>query len=814
MDRFSLILLRLAILLWVFVVLGSSSAYATPEVPDKDENVVRVRILNLQDYTFPNLGAHVSVRRAGYHLPGLTEANFLITEETGAPFHPDSVTPIPILNKQIVLVLDHSVSQPQEWYNVRAAAVHFLEQLQPGDQAAVIIYGGLVGPIIDWTSPAAAIAGLYDVDWVYQYSVLHDAVAAGIQLDALLPLEEGNNRAIVVIADRPHTSPTSVTSVTNIAILVQQQNVPIYFYCYGSKQVADPEFETLVQNTGGFSRMLPNSTDLPTELDKLLLLLNQGYALLYRSRLPTSEQPTDKRVVQIDYLPFQLPEQDVQSVPGMSMHRTPGEAAPIDIYGIEENQPIAGRVDISIDANTFLPLRQITYTLNGQPINFVTVPPSQPITLTNANHILQIDIDTLLAECGFDSAGTYTLGVVVEDITRHKRSNAISFLWHPLEAGQVHILPSATITVTEPKTITIIAETPVASSERIPFTRAEFWLGTQLLGVDVTEPFTIPYPVDLSSVGNYTVGVRLTDEKGRVALATSETPLSIFPPRAPSQETTSSTLRGIPLWGWVLVALAALLALILLLAALAKQLEENSRLEGAIRVFNQGNIISDYGIGTKPPQPLHVGFPVIITAAATHSSNGNGQYVPTTMKIAAVPGNNIAFERIVGRARGWTRISQSLGSILRIFGFRGAAQGLLLPGSIVQRGISTGQRQFSLVRQVQNLLKRLGLKLPRFAKPPKQAANLVPAQATQAPAPETRTVITYLTEGRAQAVAPGGSQDVQILIQRERPSWRSQHYKIPIVSQPLPKNGTPPVDNTITVALGGFRKPHLVKESS
>jgi VWFA-related protein len=254
-----------------------------PEQARAGEPLPSLVVNQLDSDAYPDLTAVVTVLDAsGSPAPGLTAASF--TAQAGED-------PVEVLDAQrvldtsltlsVVLVMDVSGSmEGAPLASAKQAATAFVEQLDPGDQAALIAFSDQVRVVVDFTEDKAALSGAIAALQAVGATSLYEAV----QVAAVVAnSSDAERRAIVMLSDGENDTTSPVTEADSLGSAAGAR-LPYFAIGFGSG--ADPAYlGTLAERSGGryFSA---TGTDVAAVYATIADQLRGQYALALRAPAP------------------------------------------------------------------------------------------------------------------------------------------------------------------------------------------------------------------------------------------------------------------------------------------------------------------------------------------------------------------------------------------------------------------------------------------------------------------------------------------------------------------------------------------------
>jgi VWFA-related protein len=165
----------------------------------------------------------VTVRdSAGLFVPDLKVQDFQVFED-GIP-QPISSFAFKRMPVHVVLLLDTSSSVTKELEDFKAAALKFVEQLDPDDKVCLIRFDDVVELVQDWTSSRATFRRALNRIQTGMFTKFHDALylAAHEQLGKVK-----GRKAVIVLTDGIDSRRGSITQERAFRSLVEEE-VPVY----------------------------------------------------------------------------------------------------------------------------------------------------------------------------------------------------------------------------------------------------------------------------------------------------------------------------------------------------------------------------------------------------------------------------------------------------------------------------------------------------------------------------------------------------------------------------------------------------------
>jgi VWFA-related protein len=278
-----------------------SSSYGDPE--DASTTDVQISIGEIDaSGGASDLRMYASVvTQNGIPLERLTAGNFSLIETingqaTNVPLN--SVSLEPSSGKAVVLAIDRSGSMVSNIDDARMAAGVFIENMQPGDQAAVIDFAGDVVVRQGFTRDRALLQSAIDSVDVGAWSgtAAYDAAYQGLELSR----EVFGNRAVLLLTDGEDLS--SSTTVDELTEHATSLGVPIYTIGLGVTAGSSAE-AALIQIADGSNAGSDGSGYYPApttaELAALYSAISDVLSNAYRISWQSSGSSGDSVLVQI-----------------------------------------------------------------------------------------------------------------------------------------------------------------------------------------------------------------------------------------------------------------------------------------------------------------------------------------------------------------------------------------------------------------------------------------------------------------------------------------------------------------------------------
>ncbi|NJN15891.1 MAG: VWA domain-containing protein [Oscillochloris sp.] len=254
-----------------------------------------VRVEQIDAAQYPQLDLYVSVRDAAGNLRGDLRAEDFAVREDAVPVELIEVAgggaggPI-----SAALVLDRSGSMEDvgKIDGAQAAALAFIEQLRPADQAAIVTFSDTVHASRGFTTDQARL--VQDVEQLIAGgdTALYDAVIAGVDMLA----EQPGRRVLLILTDGEDTnSDADLDEALEYAKAVGQ---PVYMVGLGGRgielpfgltlfsQIDEDVLREIAAESGGRYFYAPDAADLAALYAAVAGAVQQEYRLSYISPRP------------------------------------------------------------------------------------------------------------------------------------------------------------------------------------------------------------------------------------------------------------------------------------------------------------------------------------------------------------------------------------------------------------------------------------------------------------------------------------------------------------------------------------------------
>ncbi len=754
-------------------------------------------ITEVDSHNFPLVTVYVAVAdEDGLPIVGLTEDNFRVYEDEsrtpGSPLVPLAVGDDSHRPLRLVLAMDLS-TPPKYLAESKKAVIAFLDTLGPEDQVAVLVFYNEIRVLQGFTGDKEklkeVIGGLQVTG---DRTTLNTAAAQAVELADSAP---AGRKAVLMITNIVDN--IGDMSLDDAVAQARAAHVPIYTIGIGPKAQADIHRD-LTGRTGGHAFVVSDPAQVEINLRRAGVLMRQGYRVTFQSTLP-ADGATHPFALRVAY-----PGGEDQAE---ARFRAVFGQVTVALEGLDEGQTVWGVVGLTGRVTSSIPITQVTYLLDGEPLARVSGPP------------FRLDWDSSTVE-----PGPHALSIRAVDVAGNEGEAVVRItVASPLVVTVV--LPREEIATGESITISAQVETPAQ------VTKVEFWLDGRLQITDESPPYEFLLQSEGFAGGEHTVTVRAEDSLGRVE-ETSRTIRFVLHPTVPTPQptpapTTPSLMRMAVIAAIVIVLLAALLTALLLLFFFFRQQRKGRRKAFLLDIINEGNIQSGYLLrGEDPQQALRFRFSLgDVMLPSVHGEGVSARQIgpgstgaepapagtPPTPQPRPAPAPPKPKKGMLDTAKRATRVGTALASAL-------SALGSLLPRSIgtpVQRTAAKMQRGSSAVSRAEQVPMWLGkakAEVQRPSAPPEAEVAPPQPQPTAAPAEQkTRPPAAPAPDSGAPTgewvqtppVAPGETLTLTLLVEPLRWPRRTQTFAFSILSRPTGQRDAPPVVEEAEVEFEG-----------
>lgn len=536
--------------LFLLIMVG---ALAWPVFTVQGADEVNVTLVSVQDQRFPLVTLEMVVNDAnGWPLTALTAENITVQEDK-KPVPATAVTVENLIQQKISVVLGIDISiEQKDWPIVQAAAGEFINSLGPEDQLALLTFENETKLVQDFSSDTAKhLEILNELQPNGGYTTLYGSILMG--LDKLEEVEEGR-RALILISDSTDNARTVL--VTEAISRAQASKIPVYIVGYGPK-VVSPQFREFGNQTGNQTLVFNSANEVSPQLRLVALALHQGYRITFSSQLPADEAKhafvvTVKRASGTGTASGQF-----TAYPGQVTVSGPG---------FDVTEPVVGRVFLIANIQAAAAVKKVSYWVDGKLLGEVTEVP------------YSLDLDTATI-----SPGSHQLRIEAEDVYGNTGEMETSFI--VAQPPPMTLKLTASATAVEQGNKLVVTVLPESAS---PIKQVALWVDGQALEADTAAPYVWEIDSNKYAVGDHVLQAHVEDSRGNVAQASL--PVKI----TPSVLETGVKFAGVG-FGWVIVAILVLLALILPLTMISGF---KGKIQGKylLEIQNLGNVTSRYDL--------------------------------------------------------------------------------------------------------------------------------------------------------------------------------------------------------------------------
>lgn len=531
-------------------------------------------ISGVESDTFPWVTVHLSVHTEDGPLTGLTSSDFEIFEaDSIVPASSVTVESESLEGLRLVLALDISLPNPNDFAQMKATAQALVKTMGPGDRVAIVSFAEDVILVHDFTNNTQELQTFIDnLEPDLSFTASHQAISEAVNL---LAQQSGSLKSVIVITDsRDNTGAAGVDETMERA---QAAGVAVYVLGFGNKVNNDPLLSRVSQ-TGGQYFTLPGAQALESTGLGLVERLRQGYKVTFLSGLKATDTEQPFTVVIAGR---------GQEVRLQSQFVTQSGAVSVSLPGFNQGQTVAGKLNLSAQVSAPAPEVSVEYILDGELLAETGEPPYA---------------------AAFDTAtappGPHTLVVKAIDSAGNTGQTEASFnIARPI-AITLPITPTE-VELGEPVVINPQVEVdPNAESVTV-----EFLFDGQVRQTISSPPYAFTLDSSEYLIGPHTITVRVEDNWGQTA--ENGRAIQFLPPVVePAWAKQLRTWLGVdrPTFNrWraiagqifvVTVAVAAiaanLLLALLILRSMAKAHKKASRQKRFVQIANLGNIASRY----------------------------------------------------------------------------------------------------------------------------------------------------------------------------------------------------------------------------
>lgn len=674
-------------------------------------------IARVESEAFPQVVVFASVFDQNGPLDGLTTDDFEIFEnDRPAPAESVTVEEVELQGLRLVLALDVSIPNANNFDTVKEAAKSLVSGMGPRDRVAIVSFAQEATLVHDFTNNTQELQAVIDSLAVeVSYTASHQALAEAVYLLNQQPL---GKKAVVVITDSRDNTGADAGAVDSTIEQARQNNVPIYVAGFGSK-VQNDSLREKVGATGGQYFSLSRAGEVLPALQDLEAQLRRGYRITFFSGLKASNAEQDLTLV--------VTSQGQETEATGSFVATAGPVA-VSLPNLADGQTVAKVVGLSAQVTAPAPQVEVTYLLDGRPLASLTGP---PYTYQWDSSEFEPGAHALTVKA-VDSAGNTGQAEITLNIAR-PASVTIPITQTQVELGdEIAIAPQVEV---DPQTGQV---------------NLEFLFDGQVQQSISAPPYRFLLDSSEHLVGEHTFTVRVTDSWGQTAQDSVD--IQFLPPslepvwskrvRAWLGVDRPTFERWLTLGNQILVVAVALITILIaviialvILRGIARSQKESTRQKRLLQIVNLGNVRSHYQLRAEEAlddlkfQFAIRGEPLPQTAAAQSrpAPAGAGGYAapppaspqhppsgrpapagaPAARAQAAVPQTGAGFGQTVGRAQATGAKAQGCATFINDILVTLSA---LLPGS-AGKAVSGLSRQMSAgeqaVRQTTHAPKRM-----------------------------------------------------------------------------------------------------------
>lgn len=760
----------------------------------------------------------------------------------------------------LVMVLDCSVVDENDWVAVRQTALAVLERLTPQDQVTILAYGTQVTPIHDWVAGANQAAARSVLNLVPQPT--RSAFNAALRRASEIAEKMGGRSAILMIVDRADTIENPGFVNLDLLDRLHKKRPPLYIYGYGGVAQADRTIlKAYSDASGGVTKVVGQANQLVDEVAPLFTLLRRQFVLTQRFASPANNKLYTYTVA--------IKHGDDVVITSTDSYQARPRALQITLHGLDIDQPRFGLLEISTTVTAPLAdVNSLTYELDGERL-------FGPVAYREHKFIWNLDQDLGVKK---NLPGQHTLVVRVQDTLGNVGSDDSTFwIAQPLTA-------TVAFTQNNPVKLGDPIRLPIRATSEFTLQQIILSVGSQLTkvvdlsaptrGISRSELLTL---TGLAVGNNYPITMTVEDVAGRSISVASPIFLTIRP--FSYWERIVIALRNLPpntRWLIAITALGSLLGLLftwVMLALLVRRYRAARTATYWIQLVNLGNVPSRYQFrareinnnlldfvftwaGLPPVEPAPVSPDATISAtngvAAPQSSINNGAtHTATGLVVNDMPSGSASnqnesiakttvssFAHTRRQATKWLGLTKGAASFLSLIG--------TLPGPLgeparrlairLRSSVNAIEQAGRSVERVSDTVRKVGETATTFTSRtsqtlPPSRSTVVEAQSIRkefveqkAPASQvsrdwdphqnrvshgtTQLNLAASQDGwsRPLLLQPGEVETVTVQIYLRHTSWRSRHYQVEIHALNVAdKDTAPPLIET--VRLGGFRVP-------
>ncbi|MCB0108873.1 MAG: VWA domain-containing protein, partial [Caldilineaceae bacterium] len=526
---------------------------------------------------------------------------------------------------KLVMVLDCSVKDVNDWSNVRLAAQQVLLDL--GDhlkEVAVIAYGSKVQVIQPWTTKRTdALNQILQILPQQSYSAFNSAIGEALKLASQRP---GERVAILVFADQPDNLAVKSVATEQLSDILRVRRVPLFILGYGEKAKSkEDEFALLATASQGYKKVVGSSSELNTELLLIYAALQGRSALTHLFQTPVDND--------VHLFTLQIDSDSTRSITTTGQYTATRHDFEVELAGLAKGA-----------SPQYEPLRLSAIPIGApaKPLTMTYMVDERPLgTYTYTNHELTWDWATDLAHHALQP-GLYTITVEIDYALGNSGQNQGAFYVPQPITATILAYPTQTVIVNEPFSVTVTASSEFTLQEISLLVDDDF---TQTLPLPSDASFSLTQPVTISkplAIGNHSLRLFVRDSI-RPAITVPAYPLQF----AVKERELSllEWLKAIIMEYWLTATyvLAALFALILLWTLFAMLFQRRRRARFAsywLQIVNQGNVPARYQFRAETATDAPLDFRFVWGNAFAEDMHGQ----------ASVAGNGVGNSEVAGDA--------------------------------------------------------------------------------------------------------------------------------------------------------------------
>jgi hypothetical protein len=541
-----------------------------------------VQVAEVVDQAFPEINTYLTVlNENGLPVVGLDESNFRV-ESAGVEIPPESVSVTSDTSQglALVLALDLSHNRAADLDQVKAAADNLVEMLGVRDSLAILVFHDDVEEV--YRGSAADTEALKQIiaeqQLQGQRTAFFEVMRIGVETLTDANTFSQSRKAVVILTNIGN-------NIDNVGAAEAQQlarsnQTPVHIVGFGDRaKVA--ELKSLARETNGQAFNLVSADDLPVTLQRLGVLLRQGYRLTFEAGVqPDSESQH----------PFSIAVTGPRGAQGQaeaefSVPRGPITVELEGIRDLERGETLIVSAAVSAPA----PVQIVSYNLNNQVAVPKTLAPYQFVwdssSATPGRQTLTVEV--------IDKAGNF-----------YSAPQPVEFqVTEPIEV----VINTAQVYIGNTFTVEALIDERVAAVDRV-----ELRLGSQVIDQAQTSPYQLSFgpgdPNYPTSDERDIFTVHIIDGQGQeIGQGKASVEFVSAPPAAPPPPP--------PAWEQVWLLLLAYIAIPLLLF-LWWMVSRSQRLRPVSQHFNirnSGNVpgsfqLSVYQIDTQRRRTLPLEF--------------------------------------------------------------------------------------------------------------------------------------------------------------------------------------------------------------